>query len=189
MKQRKIVVVLGSPRRKGNSASLAEQVIAGAEAAGAEVVSFYLHGMTLYPCAACDSCRRGAWRCVQEDDMHLIYPVLREADALVIATPVYWFTMSAQTKIFLDRCYGLGGPERHALRGIDVGLVLAYGDSDPFNSGAVNALRAFQDAFGYLEAPIVGMVYGSADKPGEIRANTTLMEAAYQLGQTLAQRA
>jgi hypothetical protein len=66
-----------------------------------------------------------------------------------------------------------------------VGIVLSYGDSDPFNSGAVNAMRTFQDAFGYVGAEIVDMVYGSADAAGEIGANAELMAKAYSLGKQL----
>lgn len=187
MRNRQIVVVKGSPRREGNSAALADEVASGATAAGAEVESFYLHGMDIRPCSACDACRgEDETNCVIEDDMRTLYPKLRAADALVIAGPVYWFTMSGQTKLFLDRCYALGGPKGHALAGKRIGIVLTYADTDPFSSGAVNALRTFQDAFGYIGAEIVGMVYGSAWKAGEIRANEDLMKQAFRLGQKLA---
>jgi multimeric flavodoxin WrbA len=187
MERKKIVVVMGSPRRNGNSATLARRVIAGAESAGAEVESFYLHGLDIRPCTACDVCREETIAdCVIEDDMADLYPRLRRADALVIAGPVYWFTVSAQTKLFMDRCYALGGPQGNALAGKDIGIVLTYGDADPFNSGAVNALRTFQDAYRYVGAEIVGAVYGSASEPGEIRENRDLMEQAYQLGRRIA---
>jgi multimeric flavodoxin WrbA len=104
---------------------------------------------------------------------------------LVIASPIYWFTMSAQTKLFLDRCYALGGPEGHDLAGKRIGIVLTYADADPFSSGAVNALRAFEDAFGYVGAEIVDMVYGSAWKPGDIRKRKDVMKSAYDLGKQL----
>jgi multimeric flavodoxin WrbA len=103
----------------------------------------------------------------------------------VIAGPIYWFTVSAQTKLFMDRCYALGGPQGNALAGKHIGVVLTYGDSDPFNSGAVNALRTFQDAYSYVGAEIVGTVYGSASEPGEIRENRDLMEKAYRLGRRI----
>ena len=78
----KVVIVKGSPRRSGNSAILADQVAAGAEAAGATVESFYLHGMDIQPCDACDSCQGVAdIDCVIEDDMQTLYPKLRAADA------------------------------------------------------------------------------------------------------------
>jgi hypothetical protein len=63
---------------------------------------------------------------------------------------------------------------------------LTYGDSDPFNSGAVNALRTFQDGLGYIGAKIAGTVYGSASKAGEIAENQPLMGKAYCLGEQLA---
>ncbi len=68
------------------------------------------------------------------------------------------------------------------MKGKPVGIVMAYGDTDAFNSGAVNAIRTFQDAFSYMGARIVGMVYGSADTAGEIKANAELMEKACDLG-------
>jgi len=64
-------------------------------------------------------------------------------------------------------------------------VVLAYGDVDLFRSGAVNALRTFQDAYGYIGAQIRGMVYGSALGPGEIKSNTGVMAQAYELGKML----
>jgi len=185
MGSKKVVIVKGSPRRNGNSAILADQVAAGAESVGAEVDVFYLHGMDIQPCDACEACHASMEdECIVEDDMQNIYPKLRQADALVIASPVYWFTVSAQTKLFIDRCYALGGgdPSRYALTGKHIGIVLTYGDSDPFNSGAVNALRTFQDAYNYIGAEIVGMVYGSADHAGDVRQNDSLMAEAKELG-------
>ncbi len=63
---------------------------------------------------------------------------------------------------------------------------MSYGDSDPFNSGCVNALRTFQDAFNYVGAKIIGMIYGSAEALGEIKSNTELMARAEKLGKKLA---
>lgn len=187
MTHKKIIIVMGSPRKEGNSSALAKQVAAGAEATGAQVESFYLHGMNIKPCDACDVCREdNASDCVIDDDMQILYPKLRQADAIVIASPIYWFTVSAQTKLLMDRCYALGGPEGNALAGKRVGIILTYADTDPFTSGAVNALRTFQDAFNYIGAEIKGMIYGSAWKPGEIEANEELMKRAYQLGKKLA---
>ena len=184
---RKIMVVIGSPRKKGNSSVLAKQVAAGAKAGGARVETFFLHEMNIKPCTACDACRKNPKiDCVIQDDMRILYPKLKSADAIVIASPVYWFTVSAQTKLFMDRWYGLGGDEGYALAGKRFGIVLAYAGEDPFVSGAVNALRMFQDALRFIDAEIVGMVYGSAWKAGEVRKNKALMEEAYELGKKIA---
>ena len=179
-----ILVVNGSPRKKGNSVILAEQVMLGAREAGAQVEIFFLHNMSIQPCNACDACQE-TQDCTIQDDMQILYPKLRRADAIVIASPIYWFTISAQTKLFIDRWYALQGPQENALAGKQIGIVLTYGDTDPFTSGAVNAIRTFQDMCRYIGANVAGIVYGSATKEGEIQNQPSLLEKAYQLGQKL----
>jgi multimeric flavodoxin WrbA len=184
---REILVVIGSPRRKGNSAALARQVADGAKAAGAKVETVFLQGLNIQPCTACDACRKKLKKdCIIEDDMKGLYPKMKAADGIVIASPIYWFTISAQTKLFMDRWYALGGDDGYALAGKQFGILLAYADADPFTSGAVNALRTFQDAFNFIGAELVGTVYGSAWKAGEIKRNKPLMEAAHALGKKMA---
>jgi len=104
---------------------------------------------------------------------------------LVIASPVYWFNMSAQTKIFLDRLHGLPAYKDDALKGKRIAIAMSYGGEDPFDSGCVNALRSFQDSFAYKESNIVGMVYGSAEGAEEIASNEKLMQEAVDLGKKL----
>jgi NAD(P)H-dependent FMN reductase len=124
-----VLILKGSPREKGNSSLLADQVAAGARAAGAEVESFHLHSMDIRPCDACDACQGTDADCIIEDDMQLLYPKLRSADAIVVASPIYWFTMSAQTKLCIDRWYALQDPQGNALAGKQIGIVLTYGDT------------------------------------------------------------
>ena len=183
---KKVVILLGSPRPKGNSAALAEQIAAGARGMGAEVETFFLHGMKIAPCCACEGCHKtGSKGCVVQDDMQKIYPALATADAIVYACPIYFFTVSAQLKLAMDRCYGLGGDGGPRFAGKKVGLAFAFGGEDPFDSGCTNAIRVFQDAFHYLEAEIVGMVYASAGGPGEVKANAKVMGEALDLGKKL----
>jgi multimeric flavodoxin WrbA len=186
MKRKNVLVLMASPRARGNSTILAEEAVKGAKKAGATVEAFRLAKMDIGPCLACEGCRKpGAGGCVRKDDIRMLHAKLRDADALVIASPVYWFTMSGQAKLFMDRLYAFGAEAYKPLKGKRIGIILTYGDTDPFLSGAVNALRSFQDAFAYVGAPIKGMVYGSADKPGEVRANTGLLKEAYALGRKL----
>ncbi|MFC2033303.1 flavodoxin family protein [Chloroflexota bacterium] len=184
---KKILVVMGSPRKEGNSAILAHSVIAGAKSAGADVEGVYLHEMNIKPCDACEACRKNDNReCIIDDHMQELYPKLCEADALVIASPIYYFTISAQTKLFMDRWYSLGVEKDSAINGKQVGIILTYAGSGPFTSGAVNAIRTFQDTFDYLGANLVSIVYGKASEAGEIKAERDLMEKAYKMGQQLA---
>jgi multimeric flavodoxin WrbA len=187
-KSKKVVILLGSPRKKGNSAALAERIADGAASAGARVETFYLHGMKIAPCSACEACHKpGSKGCVIKDDMQRLYPELKAADAVVFASPIYWFTMSAQLKLALDRCYALVTPEgSYSMSGKRIGLAFSYGGEDPFDSGCTNAIRTFQDAFRFIGAEIVGMVYGSAGAAGELRSNSKVMKEAQDLGRKLA---
>ena len=200
MKPRKIIIVEGSPRKNGNSTILAQQVVAGAKSLGAEVETLYLQGMSIFPCTACDICQESRQKdCIIEDDMMEIYPQLRDADAIVYASPIYWFNISAQIKLFIDRCYALtclatkpgedGGDPIYTfesdLAGKQIGIILTYGDKDPFASGAVNAIRSYQDMFRFVEAEIVDIVYGSAMAQGEVTGNEDLMQQAFDLGKKL----
>jgi len=179
-----ILVLKGSPRENGNSNVLAEQVIVGAKEAGAEVKSFMLHHMDIRPCDACDVCQETGV-CIVKDDMQTLYPLLEKADAIVIASPVYWFTLSAQTKLCIDRWYALESPQGSALRGKQIGIILTYGDTDLYTSGGINAIHTFESMFRYIGAEIKGMVYGSANKIGDAEKQPALMDKAYQLGQKL----
>jgi multimeric flavodoxin WrbA len=185
-KTKKILVLLGSPRKKGNSNTLADRIIKGAETAGGTVERVYLHGQNIAPCNACYGCqKKDSKGCVIDDDMQPIYRKLVESYAWVIASPVYWFTMSAQTKLFLDRCFGLYAYKKNVFKGKRIAIAMSYGDADSFSSGCVNALRTFQDSFTYTGSRIVGMVHGSADKAGEIKSNKRLMIQAEELGKEL----
>jgi multimeric flavodoxin WrbA len=186
-KNLKVMVVMASPRPKGNSTALAAEAARGAAAAGAEVRSVRLAELEFGPCRACDACRKaGANGCVQDDDIKALRGEIEAADALLIASPVYWFTMSAQAKTFMDRLYVFGAGSYRALKGKRVGVILTSGDADPMGSGAVNAMRSFQDAFAYLGAPIAGMIHGGGGRAGAAAQNRTLMAEAYALGRSLA---
>jgi multimeric flavodoxin WrbA len=184
MSPKRVVIFKGSHREKGNSSTLAEQVALGAREAGAEVETISLHKLNIQACTGCDACQRagGGGHCNIDDDMEALYPKLNSADVIVLSSPIYWFTLSAQTKLFIDRWYALERPQGSTLRGKQFALVLAYGDDDAFNSGGINAVHTFQDMCRYLRGPIVGIVHGTASDLGDAQKQPELMERAYQLG-------
>jgi multimeric flavodoxin WrbA len=186
---KQVLIILGSPRRKGNSSTLAARISRGAKSAGAGVETVFLQGLKISPCRGCNTCQKHDSKgCAIKDDMQEIYPKLIKADAWVIASPVYWFTMSAQTKIFMDRCYALTAYAQNPFVGKRIAIAMSYGGVDPVKSGCVNALRTFQDAFRYAGSKIAGMVYGSAMEAGEIANNKALMREAEELGKRLVTR-
>jgi multimeric flavodoxin WrbA len=184
---KQVMIFVGSPRKKGNCATLAEQAASGVSASGARVEMIFLHELGAAPCNACDACQTATNAdCIIDDELTALLPRLRQVDALLIASPVYWFAFSAQTKLFIDRAfYALNGPQGHALKGKPIGLLMTYGDVDPFTSGAVNALRSFQDICRFIEAPVAGMVYGTANSVGDVQKQPDLLQQAYKLGQKL----
>jgi len=184
-KKRKVLIVLGSPRKKGNSATLAAELEKGVIAKGNEAEVVYLHDLGIEACRGCDYCKKADNGCVIDDNMQKLYPKIIDADSIVFATPVYWFSMSAQLKLFMDRCYALFKDGTQVFKGKKVAVVMTYADEDVFGSGGVNVLRTFQDSFRFLKSEFVGTIHGSAWKAGEISANEKLMKKAFALGEKL----
>jgi multimeric flavodoxin WrbA len=165
---------------------LAKQLAQGVEHAGGDPHTFFLHEMQIAPCNACNACiKHPEGGCVIQDDMQSLYPELAAAQAVVFASPVYWFNYAAQLKLFIDRTYAVQDHDDYALTGKKIGIILTYADVDEFHAGGVNALRSLQDMCRFVRAEIAGIVHGSADKPGDIQSRPELIKQAYDLGQKL----
>lgn len=184
---RRVLILAASPRDNGNSTILASRAAEGVKAAGGEADLVPIGKMKIAPCNACDACRaKPEAGCVIKDDMQPLYQKVRDAQGVIFATPVYWFNVSAQMKLFIDRTYAVHGEGGYALTGKDIGVILTYEDEDVFASGGVNALRSFQDTCAYVKARLVGSVHGSAGKAGDVQANGRLLQKAYDLGKQIA---
>ena len=108
---RKILILNGAGKRNGNTAALIKFFREGAEAAGHEIKEFFLQNMNIHGCLDCQGCARkpsgDPQPCVQKDDMQQVYDAYAESDVVVFATPVYWFTVSGQLKLAVDRLYAI----------------------------------------------------------------------------------
>jgi multimeric flavodoxin WrbA len=183
MNKQKILILTSSPRLKGNSTALAEQLEAGAKQSGAEVKTFDLAKMDIHPCTACDACLTyDEVHCDTEDDMQQIYPELQAADTVVFASPIYWFTFNAQMKLCMDRMYAFENKRPHPMQGKKIAALFVYGDDDVIKSGVDNAIHTIRDAFRYTRSEIVDIIHASADKPGDILKNEAVMQEAFDLG-------
>ena len=99
----KVVVFNGSPRSGGNIEMLLGETIRPIEDAGHEVAKFKLNEMNIRPCQDCGGCEETG-RCVQTDDMASIADAIRRSDRFILASPIFFFGLSAQTKTMIDRC-------------------------------------------------------------------------------------
>jgi len=149
----KIASFLGSPRKKGNTAALLDSVLKGIrDSTDVENEYFFLHDMKIAPCNGCDACKRGdSSGCVIKDDMELIYAALRKADIIILATPIYWWSVTAQMKLMIDRIYGMDfkcGKKK-------VALLMTYGGELP-NSGPETVEKLFYEICTYLKMEAAG---------------------------------
>ncbi|MBN1536630.1 MAG: flavodoxin family protein [Anaerolineales bacterium] len=99
----KICGIVGSPNKSGNVDLLVSQVLKGASSKGAKVYTLYLNDMHIQPCQSCGVDPYPNY-CIYDDDMNVVYTVLESSDGIVLGSPVYFDTVSAQTKLMIDRC-------------------------------------------------------------------------------------
>lgn len=102
----RIVALYGSPRKSGNTATLLCHAVEGAREAGAVVDCFYLRDLKISPCLELYGCKASG-RCIIEDDFHKIADAILQSRGIMLASPVFFYTVSAHTKIFMDRCQSL----------------------------------------------------------------------------------
>jgi multimeric flavodoxin WrbA len=181
-----VLVLQSSPRRQGNTAALAHAFLEGLKAGGQQQVrEVFLDGLDIRACTACEVCLKDERFCVFEDDMQPLYRQFIDAEMVVVASPVYWWSISAQLKVFIDRLYGLnfgGHPERY--RGKKLVLVFTHQEEHPC-SGAEIARRMFQEIADYTGMSIVGDLRYSSDAR-HVREDLAKMSEARELGARLA---
>ncbi len=102
---KKIIVITGSPRIKGNSNAMTEAFIKAAERKGHKVTRYDAANMTLGGCHACKRCYTTGKACIHDDDFNILAPCIEAADAVVFSMPVYWYSIPAQIKCVIDKFY------------------------------------------------------------------------------------
>ena len=131
----KIVAVLGSPRPQGNSSTLARAFLKAAGERGAEITEYLLNQMDFQGCQGCGSCKTKSQTCILEDDLTPVLQAVRDADLLVLASPVYFGDLSGQLKCFFDRTYSYFNPDFSSRMppGKTAVMVLTQANPDPAN--------------------------------------------------------
>ncbi len=177
---RKLLVLSTSPRKGGNSETLADALIRGAEDAGNEVEKICLYNKSVGFCRGCLACQK-THRCVIRDDAAEIAQKMGQAEVLVFATPIYYYEMCGQMKTLLDRANPLYGTD-YTFREIYM-LCTAADDGAQTPERAVAGLQGWIDCF--PQARLAGTVFaGGVDTKGEIQGHPAL-EQAYELGRNI----
>lgn len=175
---KKIVVVTGSPRKGGNSDLLAEAFITAAEGKGHTVQRFDAGRMKIGGCRACNSCFKTGKPCVFEEDFNKIGEAILEADAVIFATPAYWFSPSAQIKAVLDHMYSfLVGGKGDELAGKKAAVLACCMSDEPGMLDGVT--QVFVKSFGYLKWECIGEVQvPKVANPGDVKNTDGCTRAA-----------
>ena len=148
----KILAIMGSPRRKGNTDLLLDEAIKGAESQGAEVEKIMVDKATIAGCLEDYHCEKDG-DCSIRDDMDEIYPKLLEADAIIIASPIFFYGVTSQLKALIDRCQALWvrkhvlkmpGPDPDSRRGVFIGIGATTGGK--LFDGSILTMKYFFEA-------------------------------------------
>ena len=174
-----ILILSGSPRKGGNTELLAEAFAKGAAAQHhVEIVS--VRDYKVNPCLGCNACFKANGICAQKDDMAIIYEKMNQADMLVIASPVYFYSISAQLKAIIDRCHNTIRDSFHIKK---MTLLLVGAASLPELFDAILTEYNLCLKFFNIEDAGKVLVRGVEDK-GDIMG-TSFLEDAYQLGTSI----
>lgn len=131
---KKIIMLNGSPRKKGNTAALCDEFAKGAASAGHAITRFDLQTMNIHACLGCMKGGKDAKSpCVQKDDMDKVYPVYQAADIVVLASPMYYWSFSAQLKTAFDRLFAVTEANNGASLHKKCILLMAAGDDSAGN--------------------------------------------------------
>jgi multimeric flavodoxin WrbA len=187
----KILGIMGSPRKRGNTDLLLDEALRGAKSQGAEVEKLVVSELDISPCREIYGCLRDG-NCVIDDDMQQVYVKLMEADHIILASPMFFYGLTSQVKSLIDRCQALW-VRKYVLKQIQPltterkGVFISVGATKGKRlfDGAILTLKYFFDA---IDAKYSAeLLVRGVEKKGEIKKHPTALSEAFQIGKGLAQ--
>ena len=175
---KKVLVLAGSPRKGGNSDILCDAFIKGALESGNTAQKIYLQDLNISPCMACYGCR-GTGKCVKKDDMEGLLEKMIAADVIVLATPVYFYSMDAQMKMMIDRTL----PRYTEIKDKEFYFIATAAAGERAMERTIDGLSGFTDCL--PGAKVRDVIYGSGVyQKGEVK-ETEAMQKAFQAGKSV----
>ena len=176
--RKRVLGIVGSPRRGENTEILVDEVLAGASEAGALTEKVILSKLDIGPCRACDACGKTG-KCAQQDDMPALLEQMEQCDVWVLGTPVYYWGPTAQFKAFADRWYGAG--KAVAFGGKRVILTIPLGSSDTYD--ARHTVGMLEDALAWQKSELLATIIApGVMERGAVRDHPDVLAAARQAG-------
>jgi len=177
---KKVLGIQGSPRKNGNTDILMDILLAEISKSQIEVDKVNLYDLDIAPCRACDSCKKTG-QCIQEDDMLQLTKKMEESAIWIFGTPVYWWSVTAQMKSFIDRWYGL---DREIFKGKEAIIVIPL--ESTHLSTAQHVVGMFEDIFDYVNMNLMDRIIATGvNKRGEIRERPEYIQAAHSVGEKI----
>jgi len=178
----KVLGLVGSPRKGGNTDLLVSAVLYGAGASGHEVEKLFVYDFDILPCLDCRGCKKEPFQCVVKDGMKQLYPKLDVADVIVFGTPLYWYGPTAKMKLLVDKLRPYAVSKK--LKGKRAVLIVP---SEEGPDACTQLVSMFKRSFGYLEVDLARKILVKASEKGEVKQQPKVLEEAYQLGRALTQ--
>jgi multimeric flavodoxin WrbA len=187
----KIACLLGSPRERSNSSMIAEHFCTTAKGLGAEVNTFKLNDLQYRGCQGCMACKTKLDRCALEDDLSEVLEAVRETDILVLASPVYYWDVSAQMKAFVDRTFSflvpdfISNPQKSRLEpGKKLVFILAQNNPDKNSFTHIfPKFDYFFRAYGFTDTRQI-RAFGT-NEPGVVESHREVMDLAVKTAEEL----
>jgi len=185
----KVLGIMGSPRRQGNTDILLDKALEGAVEAGAEVEKVLVSKLKISPCLEIYACLKDG-NCSIKDDMQLLYKKLLEADHIIFASPVFFYGITSQAKAIIDRCQALwvgrhvldmGKDDKRVRRGAFISVGATQGKK--LFDGAILTVKYFFDAVGVKYSG--DLLVKGIDSRGQIKEAPAALDGAFRLGQEL----
>ena len=180
----RILGVVGSPRKKGNTHVLVSRILDGAREQGALTETLFLNDLHIRECDGCHVCWKGK-KCSKKDDMNKVYPKIMSSDVIIFGTPVYWYGPTALMKGFVDRFVYFNCPENRAkIRGKSAVIAVPFEEENPRTAQLL--VQFFKKSLQYLEMNLIGKILvPGVGKRGDILAKEDLLEKGYKLGKRI----
>ncbi|HZK18601.1 MAG TPA: flavodoxin family protein [Clostridia bacterium] len=179
----RVLAIQGSPRKKGNTALLLKHYLHGVEKSqpDVEIDRVFLQEKNITPCTGCYTCVNQKTSCIINDDMQELYGKIVDADLLVFATPIYWWSISAQLKTFIDRFCPLNVAD---FKGKKFALLMTYGMAQP-NTGPQMVEDMFREIWGHFDVDFAQSYGTCTEQYLPVAENKRAQEDVYRLGNTI----